>query len=473
MTAASAPVTLVWFYRDLRLDDNPALMHAAEQGVVVPVFIWAPEEEVPWAPGAAAKWWLHHALQALGAELKTLNLKLILRLGPSLPALLALCKETQATGVVWNRRYEPALVQRDTLIKARLKDAGLDVATFNGSLLYEPWEVATKAGTPFTVFTPFWKSCLVREPPAPLGRPPLMVPMASPPQGLSVHELALEPERDWKRGLQAAWQPGAETAAKLLNAFVDEAVCDYRTQRDLPAVRGTSRLSPYLHAGEISPRQIWQAIKQRSAVSACDGAATYLKELGWREFAYHLLFHFPAITTEPLRKQFVAFPWRDAPDDLNLWQRGRTGLPLIDAGMRELWTTGWMHNRVRMIVASFLTKHLRIHWLAGARWFWDTLVDADLANNTLGWQWSAGSGADAAPYFRIFNPVTQSLRFDPQARYLQQWLPELIGADCHEPWKTVITSAAYPAPMVDLAAARKAALAAYQAVKTGVLQDEE
>ncbi|NBT12724.1 MAG: deoxyribodipyrimidine photo-lyase [Planctomycetia bacterium] len=369
------PTTILWLRRDLRLDDNPALIAAAARGAVVPVFIWAPEEEAPWDPGAASRWWLHQSLDKLTTAFAKAGAPLVIRRGPSLDVLLKLVKETGATHVAWNRRYEPAVIMRDTGIKKALATAGLEVESFNGSLLYEPMHVATKQGKPYQVFSPFWRTLLARDEPAePVAAPTKIRAAEKQPQGVSLEALDLLPAIDWAGTMRKTWSPGEAGAATRLERFVERGVADY-----------------------------------------------------------------------------ARFPWAEDPVGLRAWQRGRTGFPIVDAGMRQLWATGWMHNRVRMIVASFLVKDLRISWLEGARWFWDTLVDADLAANTLGWQWAAGCGADAAPYFRIFNPTSQAEKFDPDGAYVKRW----AGADAED----------YPEPIVDHAEARKLALAALKTLK--------
>ncbi|MCG3149814.1 MAG: Deoxyribodipyrimidine photo-lyase [Verrucomicrobiae bacterium] len=421
-------VSIVWFRLDLRLRDNPALEAAAKLGEVVPVFIWAPEEEGAWPPGAASRWWLHHSLQALAKDLGGL----VIRRGPSLAALRQLVKETGATAVFWNRRYEPALIARDTKVKQALIADGLKVESFNSALLFEPWEIKSGSGGPYKVFTPFYRACLSK-----VGEPRFRVADVVKPRtrgsaSLRLDQLNLLPKLDWAKGFD--WEPGEAGAHKLLSAF---SPAGYLEKRDLPAVGGTSRLSPYLHFGEISPRHVWET-----------GNEDYRRQLIWREFAHHLLYHFPHTPEQPLRREFEKFPWRKDAKSLRAWQRGATGFPLVDAGMQELWTTGWMHNRVRMVVASFLVKDLLISWQAGARWFWDTLVDADLANNTLGWQWVAGCGADAAPFFRIFNPASQAEKFDPTGEYVRRWATAPVT------------------PMLDHAMARDRALAALQQIKS-------
>ena len=480
--------SLVWFRQDLRLEDQPALQAAIARGEpVIPVFIWSPEDEGKWRPGAASRWWLHRSLTQLDMQLRAIGSRLIVRSGDALRELLSIIDETDAAAVFWNRRYEPASIERDSLVKKELRTRGLEVESFNGQLLFEPWDVQTKEGRPYRVFTAFWNSCLAKHPPEePEPAPDTLRSPGVWPKSLTIGELRLDPAIRWDAGLVTAWKPGAKTAREELNRFLESTVPDYETSRDLPGESGTSRLSPYLHFGEISPRIIWHDVF-RTATSGgpaeiSSGATTFLKEIGWREFAYHLLFHFPKTVDEPLRVEFSRFPWLDDSAGLIAWQRGQTGYPIVDAGMRELWSTGWMHNRVRMIVASFLVKDLLISWTHGADWFWDTLVDADLASNTLGWQWTAGCGADAAPYFRVFNPVLQSGKFDPAGTYLRRWLPELERLPpswLHAPWTapdSVLSEAGvrlgstYPHPIVDHGDARKRALQglASLSVNTGI-----
>lgn len=478
--------TLVWFRYDLRLHDNPAL-HAAValRQPIIPLYIWFPDDEAPWSPGAASRWWLHHSLRVLDGSLRRLGSRLILRKGPVLTALDAVVRQTAATRVFWNRDHLPALSARDAALAASLCDRGLVVESFNASLLFEPDLLLRGARPPYRVFTPFWRACLSLDAPA----TPLKTPSALPipprwPCSLDLADLALEPRLNWAAGLRAAWIPGEAGAETLLQSFLADALTDYSVARDFPGGTGTSRLSPHLHFGEISPRRIWHAAcaaprraRKSGAPSAADPAAVYLRQLGWREFAGHLLHHFPHTANRPLRAEFEAFPWSGDDRLLRAWEQGRTGYPIVDAGMRELWATGWMHNRVRMIVASFLVKDLLISWRDGARWFWDTLVDADLANNTLGWQWTAGCGADAAPFFRVFNPVLQGEKFDPGGVYVRRWIPELAGLPdevIHRPWTAapsvlararVTLGTTYPEPLVDHAAARARALALFARIK--------
>ncbi len=474
--------TLVWFRRDLRLHDNPALRAAVERGrPILPVFVWSPEEEAPWEPGAATKWWLHHSLASLEKDLEQHGSRLIVLRGASREQLARLVREADDDAVYWNRLYDPALRDRDERLKTDLKQSGIDARSFNASLLIEPWQVATKQGKPYQVFTPFWKSWSAAFAPDAAFTPPrrLLAPQRFP-QGLPLDELGLLPRIDWAAGFREAWQPGENGAQGQLEAFLDSTLSTYDRDRNRPDLPGSSRLSPFLHFGEISPHRIWRAVQERTEGRALHDASAecFLRELGWREFAHHLLFYFPDTTARPLRPTFLEFPWEQNAKHLHAWRRGQTGYPLVDAGMRELWHTGWMHNRVRMVAASFLTKHLRIDWRAGARSFWDTLVDADLANNTLGWQWTAGCGADAAPYFRIFNPTTQAEKFDASGDYIRRWVPELAelaGRALFAPWEAapetlrragIVLGRNYPRPIVDHDEARQAALAAYESIRS-------
>jgi deoxyribodipyrimidine photo-lyase len=354
-----------------------------------------------------------------------------------------LVRESGAGAIFWNRRYEPALIKRDVKIKESLLADGLIAESFNGALLNEPWTIKNSSGKSFQVFSAFWSNCLSKTAPLePVGSLRKLALPAAWPESLSVDALELEPKIKWAGGIRAAWHPGEVGAHTRLQYFLNHSFSVYGEKRNLPAEPGTSRLSPHLHFGEITTRQVWHAVREKAESlripQASWKASSFLTEIGWREFSHHLLFHFPHMPTEPLRPEFKRFPWRKASEFLRAWQKGVTGYPIVDAGMRELWTTGWMHNRVRMIVASFLVKDLLISWVEGARWFWDTLVDADLAQNTLGWQWTAGCAADAAPYFRVFNPVTQGEKFDPQGQYVRKWCPELARLPAkwlHRPWE--------------------------------------
>ena len=479
---------IVWFRRDLRLTDNPALAAACERAQhVVALYVHAPDEEGEWRHGGASRWWLHHSLARLDASLRARGGRLVLRSGNTLQALLAVAGETGARQVYWNRIYDPVLVARDTGIKAALNESGFECESFNAALLHEPWEVRTGAGEPYRVFTPFWRSCVARLDalPHPLPPPASIPAPATAPSSQALDELHLLPSIGWDSGLLAAWTPGEDAALDRMDAFAAGAVAGYPEGRNRPDHADTSRLSPHLHFGEIGPRQCVAALRNAlverpGAQGATEG---FVRQLGWREFAHHLLHHYPHTATAPLDARFESFPWQPNAVWLEAWQRGRTGFPIVDAGMRELWTTGWMHNRVRMIVASLLTKNLRQHWLEGARWFWDTLVDADLPNNTLGWQWTAGCGADAAPYFRIFNPMLQNERYDPDRAYVRRWVPELAALPdnyIHRPWEApaaVLAAAGvelgrtYPGPIVDFRASRQAALDGYARVREPVRPD--
>ena len=477
---------LVWLRRDLRLHDQAALHAAAERHRrVVPVYVHAPEEEAPWPPGAASRWWLHHALTALGESLAWLGSPLVIRRGPSLETLRALVQETGASAVYWNRVYEPATIARDQAVKEALRAEGLTAESFNAALLFEPWRLQTGAGEPYRVFTPFWRNAAAQldSLPPPLPAPVRLTGPEPAPKSLPLAALGLLPKITWDLGFQAHWTPGEAGALARLHAFVAEPIRRYQDQRDQPARPVTSSLSPHLHFGELSPRTALVAARDAAREIGPGWLANsehFVRELGWREFSHHLLFHYPHTAEQPMYAKFAPFPWREPADyaaDLAAWQRGRTGIPIVDAGMRQLWTTGCMHNRVRMIVASLLTKNLLIPWQEGARWFWDTLVDASLPQNSLGWQWSAGCGADAAPYFRIFNPVLQGEKFDGDGAYTRRWVPEVAKLPdqfLHRPWEApseirrvagLGPDSIYAKPIVDLGASRDRALAAYARIK--------
>lgn len=480
--STSASPVVVWFRQDLRLNDNPALAAAAASERPVIALYILDTASTSRAMGGAARWWLHHSLTRLGADLKQrYDIALILRRGDPAAILPALLREIRAEAVYWNRIYDPAAIARDSALKATLRDSGIAVETHNAALLFEPWTVKTQAGGWFKVFSPFWRACRARGPAAPQPAPQGIVPSQPPPPSDALEDWTLLPHKpDWSGGLRANWTPGEAGAAACLQIFIDTNLSRYAEGRDRPDFDRTSRLSPHLHFGEIGPRQIWQAVQMavdRGNPALDHNAEKFLAELGWREFCHHLLFHFPDLPQRNFRPAFDAFPWTPRADHVKAWQEARTGYPIVDAGMRQLWQTGWMHNRVRMIAASFLIKHLLQDWRIGEAWFWDTLVDANLANNAGGWQWVAGSGADAAPYFRIFNPVLQGETFDPEGAYVRRWLPELARLPnryIHRPWSApaqvlkqagIALGTDYPQPLVDHDTARKAALAAFAALR--------
>ncbi|MEE2943779.1 MAG: deoxyribodipyrimidine photo-lyase [Pseudomonadota bacterium] len=457
-----SPIRVHWFRRDLRLTDNPALSTGSTR--CLPLYILDPAELS--RMGGASKVWLYHSLTALN---QSLNGALHIALGTPNEVFTQLSLDHQIAQVTWTRRYDPDAIALDQPIMEMLKDKGVEVTSTNGSLLWEPWEVNKPDGTPYRVFTPFFKrGCLATQPPrAPLPAPQLeTVRSEGHSPDLAQHLL---PEIPWDKDVVAGWTPGEAGAKARLDAFISTNVANYKAARNIPSLSATSRLAPHLHFGEVSPNQIWHAIE---TLKTSVDTYHFKSELGWREFSYHLLYRHPDLATENLNKKFDTFPWLNDETALQRWQKGQTGIPIVDAGMRELWQTGYMHNRVRMIVASFLIKNLRIHWREGLAWFHDTLFDADPANNAASWQWVAGSGADAAPYFRIFNPVTQAQKFDPDAIYIKQYVPELAdltAKHAHAPWlapdavKATIAGS-YPAPLVDLKESRQAALDAFKAL---------
>lgn len=477
-TKSNTAPTILWFRKDLRLADNSALEAAIQAGgPVVPVFIWSPEEVGRWVPGGASQWWLHHALSSLGESLNAKGGQLILREGDCLRTLRELIAETGAKRVFWNRRYESPLRELDTSLKRELHEDGIEVESFNSALLNEPHTASTGQGKPYKVYTPYWKRVKDRELPN-LAKPNFqqLSFLKTPLEGADLSELNLLPKIKWDNGFYARWDVSENAAMKRLDEFTEGPVDSYATDRDRPDYDGTSSLSPYLHWGQIGPRQIAHKLKEKCDLSEL-GPMTYLKEIYWREFAYNVLYHFPGTPDQPLRSEYAKFPWEHEPEVLKTWQTGRTGYPIVDAGMRQLWQTGWMHNRVRMIVSSFLVKHLLHNWHEGAQWFWDTLVDADLASNTLGWQWSGGCGADAAPYFRVFNPIIQGQKFDPNGEYVKHYVPELKKIPAkyiHTPWEApdgilayagVEIGKDYPSPIIDHKAGRERALAALDQFK--------
>lgn len=484
MTARPA---LLWFRDDLRLSDNPALRAAIDHGPLICLYILdtSPDRR---PLGGAARWWLSRSLTALSEAIAAKGGELLILRGDPAELLPRVARGTGAGYVAWNRRYDKAAIELDKSLKATLIDSSIEVESFNANLLNEPWQVTTKADGPFKVFTPYWRAVRERgEPSAPLPKPRQLskarLPAALRQQALAVSDLALEPTApDWAGGLREAWTPGEDGARQRLNAFVGEAIAGYREGRDRPDKPSTSRLSPHLRFGEISPRQIWHVTTAALEAGDTPGSAgdveKFFSEIGWREFSYHLLFHNPGLASVNYDRRFDAMSWEKDETGLKAWQKGLTGYPIVDAGLRELWQTGWMHNRVRMVTASFLIKHLLTDWRAGETWFWDTLVDADPANNPASWQWVAGSGADAAPYFRVFNPVTQGEKFDPKGVYVRRFIPELARLDdkfIHRPWEApagelnkagIVLGQDYPKPIIALDFGRQRALDAFAALRS-------
>ncbi|MFK7889700.1 MAG: deoxyribodipyrimidine photo-lyase [Granulosicoccus sp.] len=480
---ASAELTgIVWFRQDLRLADNPALREACKAcSRVLCLFIDDPAEQTVSQLGEASRVWLHHSLLALDASLQAKGNSLLLLKGDSLSLLRDTALQANASRIYWNRCYDPQTIARDKVIKAELQE--LQPKTFNAILIFEPWQNLKGDDSPYRVYTPFWRAAAAKlesgETNFKPGASPRQIPglaksrAAKLSAGVALDELGLLPDRPWHQSMMQPWEAGEAAAMQRLKSFLKSPVNAYDSSRDLPATSGTSRLSPHLHFGEISPRQILhQLLGKRTLEDLSDGELVFAKEILWREFAYSLIFHFPHTVDEPLDERFRQFPWaEETAENLRAWQRGQTGVPIVDAGMRELYATGWMHNRVRMIVSSYLIKNLLVPWQEGERWFRNTLVDADLASNAMGWQWSAGSGADAAPFFRIFNPVLQGEKFDKQGEYVKQWVPELAEIPVkfvHKPWELPESERLaldYPEPLVDLKATRQRALDAFAKIK--------
>ena len=466
-------IALIWFRQDLRLQDNPAFVRAcAQHQSVIALYIYDEKTSVL---GEAQAWWLHHSLISLNQSLEGHDLSLILRKGNPLEIILELIEQQSITAVYWNRCYEPQAIERDKKIKATLLKRNIDVETSNGSLLNEPWTIMNQSGHYFKVFTPYWKTCrasMVIPNPLKVHRYPNGIKVTSD----KLNTWRLLPKINWSAKFPDYWTPGEKGAQKKLKKFIECHLIGYKKNRDIPEKDATSHLSPHLHFGEISPWSIVRAINMASLDTHCDFASTehFLSELGWREFSVYLLYHFPQLPQKSFKSEFDEFPWKIDKKAFFCWQKGMTGYPIIDAGMRELWATGYMHNRIRMIVASFLTKDLLIDWREGADWFLDTLVDADLANNSASWQWVAGCGADAAPYFRIFNPTLQSVKFDPQGVYIRKWVPELKSLDAqviHNPWmdsaaSEIAAKNGYPEPIIEHKAARIRALEYYKHLKS-------
>jgi deoxyribodipyrimidine photo-lyase len=485
--AQTRPVVL-WLRNALRLRDNPALEEAirvadeaggpSAPAPIIPV-AFPDLEGGRWTPGPASRWWLERSLESLNADLRTRGSRLVVRGGPAATGLPALVAQVDAGIVVADRRWEPERVRADEALFRALAEVGVELRRVSTDLLFDPEAVRTRDGRPFTTFTPYWRACLRlprwhagAAPPARLSPPP-----AWPDDERGERRAGEDRASEIRAPRDGQWEPGEVGAERALAGFIVEGLADYSWARERPYLGGTSRLSPHLHFGEISPREVWSSVEHHAQGDAAESADVFLKELVWREFAHHLLHHQPHTPERPLSPRFEHFPWENDPEGLEAWQHGATGYPIVDAGMRQLEATGWMHNRVRMIVASFLVKDLLLPWQEGADWFWRHLVDADLANNTLGWQWAAGSGADAAPYFRVFNPVLQGERYDPDGVYVRRWIPELQavpGRWVHKPWEAapgVLQKAGirlgneYPLPLVDHKTARVAALAAWRSIK--------
>lgn len=470
----NSPIIL-WFRRDLRLSDQRAVTHAAASGrPVIPLHI------LDEAMGGAARWWLHHSLVSLDRDLAARGNRLVLRRGPAAEVIARLAAETGAGALVFARSPDPAIADDDAALARRLRERGIEVTTTAGNLLFEPGGIRTNAGQVFRVFTPFWRACLAAPAPGwPEPAPDALPAPAREIAGDAIEDWHLLPRApDWSRGFGPCWQPGETGARARLAAFLSHDLAGYGDRRDRPDLRATSRLSPHLAFGEISPAQVWHAAHHALArdASRAEGAARFLSELGWREFSYHLLAAEPEMPRSPLKPEFRRFPYRTDDEGLVAWQRGLTGYPIVDAGMRELWQTGWMHNRVRMIAASFLVKDLLLPWTEGLSWFADTLVDADVASNAASWQWVAGCGADAAPYFRVFNPVLQGRKFDPDGSYIRRFVPELAALPntiIHDPAADrdlcrrfgIVVGRDYPAPLVDHDRARRRALEALASLK--------
>lgn len=478
MTSENA---IVWFRQDLRLADNPALQAACQSGLsIIPIYLWDTEAEGDWAMGAADQVWLHESLKSLGERFRTLQSRLIIQRGGTETLLVQLSRLVKAKQIHCNARYEPHAIRQEDSLQHALSKEGVELVIHKGGkLIWEPNTIQTGSGNPYQVYTPFFKRCVEALPSiSPLPQPESLKSPNQWPNSLTVDDLKLLPSIPWDQEIRAFWQPGEFHAHQLLKTFIDKKQDDYVNARNIPAIDGTSLLSPYLRHGEISPRQIWHDVTEAGRKSGKD----YLREIVWREFAYHVLFHFPHTTQSALKPKFNDLPWTMNPEYFERWTKGQTGYPIVDAGMRQLWRIGWMHNRVRMIVGSFLTKDLMISWYDGARWFWDTLVDADLAQNSLNWQWVGGCGADAQPFFRIFNPVTQSKKFDPDGKYIRQWVPELAKLPAkyiHEPWNApplalleagVTLGKTYPEPIVDHATARTQALKLYKGIGESTTQ---
>ncbi|GAB4166464.1 MAG: deoxyribodipyrimidine photo-lyase [Rickettsiaceae bacterium] len=466
--------TIFWFRQDLRITDNLGLFEATKKGPVMPIYILDDLNCGPFKMGGASRWWLHNSLTNLN---KTLGNKLNVYYGDSQEVLLKILASNNVGAVYWNRCYEPWRIRSDSKIKAHLRNINIECKSFNGSLLWEPWKVTKNDGTPYKVYTYFYrKGCLqAAAPREPLPKPAKLTLVQDQANSNIINTLGLLPDKKWYKQIQEHWHIGEEAAQRRLTEFLDNNISGYKENRNYPCKLNVSRLSPHLHFGEISPNQVWYKAQTKEAIKPLmqEDIASFLSEIGWREFSYYLLYHFPDLPTKNFQPKFDRFPWKDNIVFLKAWQKGQTGYPIVDAGMRELWQTGYMHNRVRMIVGSFLVKNLLLDWRHGENWFWDCLLDADLANNSASWQWVAGSGADAAPYFRIFNPVTQGEKFDPDGKYTLRFVPELSKLPIKflfKPWEApnevlkaagIVLGKTYPKPIVNLQHSREQAIMAY------------
>ncbi|MES2607819.1 MAG: deoxyribodipyrimidine photo-lyase [Pseudomonadota bacterium] len=469
-------IGVFWFRQDLRLSDNPGLTEASKDGSVLPIYLLDDESPAEFKMGSASRWWLHHSLNNLN---QSLDGKLNVYVGSAKEVLLNIIKTNNVRAVYWNRCYEPWRIHDDAEIKAELTSLGIECKTFNGSLLWEPWEVTKKDNTPYKVYTPYFRNgcSQAKSPRIPLPKPE-NIKLIKDGKSQTINDLNLLPTIPWDKKMEPCWEIGESAAQKKLEAFLDDGLPGYKENRNYPAKPNVSRLSPHLHFGEISPNQVWYSAQAHGLIQGVENDLDcFLSELGWREFSYYLLYHFPELPRKNFQSKFDHFPWQYNIDLLKAWQHGQTGYPIVDAGMRQLWQTGYMHNRLRMIVASFLVKNLLLNWHHGEDWFWDCLVDADLANNSASWQWVAGSGADAAPYFRIFNPVLQGEKFDPNGAYTRHFVPELKNIPnkyLFSPWKApehvlkasgVTLGTTYPKPIIDLEKSRNRALEAFKMCK--------
>ena len=469
-------INIFWFRQDLRLSDNPGLVNSLDNGKTMPIFIFDDENSKDYINGSASKWWLHHSLLSLK---KSLNDNISFFKGDPKKILDQLCQGNNIKGIYWNRCYEPWRIKRDKNIKKYFQDKGLIVETSNASLLWEPWNIKKNDGTPYKVFTPYYrKGCLNSEMPRVPIQKPRLNNLFVDKDSLDIDDLELMPNKNWYLKMKNLWSPGEIGAQKKIDIFIKNGLSNYKDGRNFPSGNNVSQLSPHLHFGEVSPNQVWYRSKtQEGKKEIKRDLDHFLSELGWREFSFNLLYYFPTLPKENLQKKFDKFPWDNNKNNLKKWQKGLTGYPIVDAGMRELYETGYMHNRLRMVVGSFLVKNLLLHWHHGERWFWDCLVDADLASNSAGWQWIAGSGADAAPYFRIFNPVMQGQKFDPDGKYTKKYIPELRDMPnkyLYNPWEAprdVLEAANvrlgdnYPLPIVEIGSSRQKALEAFASTK--------